>query len=816
MNAYPIGNDLTVKWSLLYSDGSVFPLSNYDYELSYRTNRGNKVVTDTSVISVDENILTWTFKGDEQAVSGRYTICLKITLSGSKVVELQYDNAFMLSPLSGFKGAGSEIVLQSYCDAIDLKDAVLQARKAMDIAAGSKDDAAISAAAAKAAKEAAEVTAAKAKTDAESAKTMAADAKDKVAVAENAATNASRDAVAARQAAQAASDHITSLEQAISELPDGQAVSEKVAEHTTKLAELRREIGKFVIPTTENNKYINLSGGIGTIAPVTSPSTSTTGYRYMLQPCQRGDIVIINGIGGSSPRLWAFLDSDFRILSVAKGAITETDLEKVAPLNSAFVLINDSSGSNSYMIKADSLTAKLDSLSMKGEDTYTYTGAYESHTPSRVIPAGIYIRNKGDVGLYVYSEDDTYKILRVGETILLHKEVSYLKSFNAGYSVVQYFSEFNNLANDVSELEVRTFGELIDSASNSFLPDNQYPQFNRTINASPQENIFIRSDSKILSVYEMYSDGTYLEIPFGKSMGEVMLSDNFEGNIRILFSRFVEETTVSVAIYKSKGAINEVLEENAKLKSALNEAVAMIDGDYPPMYSAMIFNRVGCIGDSYTAGHIQLNGGVAHSSNPRYSYPYYMGKLTGQIYTNFGLGGSTAKDWIVSVFDRMGIAQNGNKCQAYIIGLGINDSGTWSPTATEPGSATDIGTDNDTYTAYYYKLVQRILGVNPQAKIFCNTEPRFQNNGYNAAVRNIVEYCRDHGQDVFLCDLAKYYNSGYYRNPVFLQDSVNGHFTAIGYQFMAECYLRIMSKVIKDNIQAFQNVFEIPYDEYAG
>ena len=100
MNAYPIGNDLTVKWSLLYSDGSVFPLSNYDYELSYRTNRGNKVVTDTSVISVDENILTWTFKGEEQVVSGRYTICLKITLSGSKVVELQYDNAFMLSPLS--------------------------------------------------------------------------------------------------------------------------------------------------------------------------------------------------------------------------------------------------------------------------------------------------------------------------------------------------------------------------------------------------------------------------------------------------------------------------------------------------------------------------------------------------------------------------------------------------------------------------------------------------------------------------------------------------------------------------------------------
>lgn len=265
MNAYPIGNDLTVKWSLLYSDGSVFPLSNYDYELSYRTNRGNKVVTDTSVISVDENILTWTFKGDEQVVSGRYTICLKITLSGSKVVELQYDNAFMLSPLSGFKGAGSEIVLQSYCDAIDLKDAVLQARKAMDIAANALVDTANSARDAKAAKAAAEVTAAQAKADAESAKTMAADAKDKVAVAEKAATDASRDAVAAQQAAQTASDHITSLQQAIAELPDGQAVTEKVAEHTIKLTELQGQLVKKItinpVSLMQQNGFIEKGNG---------------------------------------------------------------------------------------------------------------------------------------------------------------------------------------------------------------------------------------------------------------------------------------------------------------------------------------------------------------------------------------------------------------------------------------------------------------------------------------------------------------------------------------------------------------------------
>lgn len=253
MNAYPIGNDLTVKWSLLYSDGSVFPLSNYDYELSYRTNRGNKVVTDTSVISVDENILTWTFKGDEQVVSGRYTICLKITLSGSKVVELQYDNAFMLSPLSGFKGAGSEIVLQSYCDAIDLKDAVLQARKAMDIAGSAVNTAggaATTANDAKAIASTANNTSTEAKTIANNAKTVADQAKDTADAA----------AATATQKAEEVAQKEAQLEAALNNLSTDQsgalALSTKVNEHGEKLSDLEAEIGIVKGHYTSTNNLI--------------------------------------------------------------------------------------------------------------------------------------------------------------------------------------------------------------------------------------------------------------------------------------------------------------------------------------------------------------------------------------------------------------------------------------------------------------------------------------------------------------------------------------------------------------------------------
>lgn len=249
MNAYPIGNDLTVKWSLLYSDGSLFPLSNYDYELSYRTNRGNKVVTDTSVISVDENILTWTFKGDEQAVSGRYTICLKITLSGSSVVELQYDNAFMLSPLSGFKGAGSEIVLQSYCDAIDLKDAVLQARKAMDIAQDAKDiagSAVNTAGGAVATANNANTIASTANNTSTEAKTIANNAKT---VADQAKVTADTTAATATQKAEEVAQKEAQLEAALNNLSTDQsgalALSTKVNEHGEKLSDLQGRVDEL-------------------------------------------------------------------------------------------------------------------------------------------------------------------------------------------------------------------------------------------------------------------------------------------------------------------------------------------------------------------------------------------------------------------------------------------------------------------------------------------------------------------------------------------------------------------------------------------
>lgn len=135
MQNFPKGNDLIVRWSILYPDGSVFPVSNYSYELSYSTGRGISVVSDSS-ISVNANIIIWRFSGAEQAFFGKYSLTLKLYLDGKLIATVSKNNAFELTRVSSF--GLSDLNITSYCDAISVQDVITQATKALDTAIGTK------------------------------------------------------------------------------------------------------------------------------------------------------------------------------------------------------------------------------------------------------------------------------------------------------------------------------------------------------------------------------------------------------------------------------------------------------------------------------------------------------------------------------------------------------------------------------------------------------------------------------------------------------------------------------------------------------
>lgn len=219
-----------------------------------------------------------------------------------------------------------------------------------------------------------------------------------------------------------------------------------------------------------------------------------------------------------------------------------------------------------------------------------------------------------------------------------------------------------------------------------------------------------------------------------------------------------------------------------------------------------MFKRVCCIGDSYCAGYINYNGVI--ETHPEYSWPSFMEKLTGNEYINCGVNGANVLTWQSNV-NGLAKAQTAGRVQAYIIGLLINDTSD-SERGVPLGSASDIGTNNQTYYGGLSKIIREVNAISPTAKIFVTTCPKASSgNAYNEAIRTIVEtYASTY--PVYLIDLVK--ETKIWKQKSFTNDYVGGHYTAIGYEQMAEGLNYIISKYMDNHITEFQNIHKIPYD----
>ena len=232
--------------------------------------------------------------------------------------------------------------------------------------------------------------------------------------------------------------------------------------------------------------------------------------------------------------------------------------------------------------------------------------------------------------------------------------------------------------------------------------------------------------------------------------------------------------------------------------------------------SCNVFARVGVIGDSYAAGYIKIDSDARIIASD-YSWPAFMERRTNRTWTNFAKSGSSCKSWVVNdnpTFSNIDAVQaEGNKCQAYVIGLQINDKSLDNPYYTPAGDLTDIGTSNDTYCAYLYTLISLVHAVNADAKIFVCTLPSInENDGYNAIVRGVVDHCKEtDGWNVYCIDLYAY-KDYFTSNETFVNDASYGHYTAVGYEFMAEMLFAVISKVIDSAESEFKDVYRIDYN----
>lgn len=219
-----------------------------------------------------------------------------------------------------------------------------------------------------------------------------------------------------------------------------------------------------------------------------------------------------------------------------------------------------------------------------------------------------------------------------------------------------------------------------------------------------------------------------------------------------------------------------------------------------------IFNRVCCIGDSLTSGHMQNPDGETIASNKDYAYPAFMSKLTGSKWYNCGISGANVLTW--QSYGGWNQVDNIGKCQLYVIGLMVNDCSE-SERGIPVGTSADIHTSAQTYYAGLSKIIDGIYNRNPKAHIFVMNPPKTSEiyQPYQNAVRAVTS---SYNSDKIHCiELS----SDLYVNSSFTGDELAGHWTATGYEQMAEILAYSFSKYINENVTKFQDVAFIPYDK---
>ena len=216
-----------------------------------------------------------------------------------------------------------------------------------------------------------------------------------------------------------------------------------------------------------------------------------------------------------------------------------------------------------------------------------------------------------------------------------------------------------------------------------------------------------------------------------------------------------------------------------------------------------IFKKVFCVGDSYTSGYIKLPNQESVKTNLEFAWPHYLSVISGNNWINGGASGSNTSNWWTN---RGYLATQSGPVQAYVIGLMINDVAQVTL-----GSSSDIGTEADTYYGNMSRIIDRLLLISPDAKIFLNGCPKEGSDfrTYENALKDIEAYYQNLGTPVYFIDLYAY--KFLYNMPSFTGDALSGHYSAIGYQQMAQIYQYILSDYINSHISDFQDVAFIDY-----
>ncbi len=213
-------------------------------------------------------------------------------------------------------------------------------------------------------------------------------------------------------------------------------------------------------------------------------------------------------------------------------------------------------------------------------------------------------------------------------------------------------------------------------------------------------------------------------------------------------------------------------------------------------FSFSAFKKFAVIGDSLSVGY-NWDSDTSQSSgrNIPYSWGQALARLYGNECVNMGFSGADTTDWFTNPdYGYVDLVKAGNKCQAYLIGLGVNDS-------------VDAET-KEAFKTRYQSIITAVKTVNADAKIFCFSMTLSTNKDIkNEAIKEVVA----NNTNTYLVDIAGEYIDIF--NTQYVRDYMLGnHYTAGGYVNIGMINGWIISEIMDKHADEFWNIFKIPYD----
>lgn len=152
-------------------------------------------------------------------------------------------------------------------------------------------------------------------------------------------------------------------------------------------------------PQFTNGAWINTGSTIGAVVNLTP--TANQYHSYALFNCAEGDRVLINGqTSSTSVRMWAFLDSDNKLLAVANSGIVANDLVVIAPQNTAKCIINLTTATMGVCLYGGLLPSRMTDAENNIDDLQGFQSSFVTKSNNNLVNLGTLEERK----YYKYSD----------------------------------------------------------------------------------------------------------------------------------------------------------------------------------------------------------------------------------------------------------------------------------------------------------------------------------------------------------------------------------------------------------------------------